>query len=192
MNQVLLSVEVSQFTMAVLAVVMPSVFLLIYTFLKRYIRASTSQVLVRYGLHKKTHRVEFFHGRSAFVWPLIQGHDFLDLTPITIKLDIAFADREESEKTFEFAAIAAISPKEPHVSNAAQRLLGVSRSKVHELVKDIAKGVITASVSKLRNESSAVGLSEFKSDIDSELATELNKIGIELIEVNLTDNSIFK
>jgi hypothetical protein len=46
------------------------------------------QILVVYGRVGDNKAVQCYHGGGTFVWPLIQGCAFLDLTPRTIHIPL--------------------------------------------------------------------------------------------------------
>jgi len=53
---------------------------------KLYRRCPSNKVLAVYGRLGGNKTVQCYHGGGTFVWPLIQGCAFLDLTPRIAKL----------------------------------------------------------------------------------------------------------
>ena len=47
-----------------------------------YKRCRSDQILVVYGKVGTGESARCIHGGAAFVWPLLQGYQFLDLTPM--------------------------------------------------------------------------------------------------------------
>ena len=63
-------------------------FILIYSLLKRYRRCPADHILVIYGkVSGKGRAARTIHGGAAFIWPIIQDYQYLDLTPIPIEVD---------------------------------------------------------------------------------------------------------
>ena len=69
-------------------------FTLLMLVVKRYKRCPSNRVLVIYGKtggapeEGRGQAVKCLHGGAAFVWPLIQDHDFLSLDPIQIEIPL--------------------------------------------------------------------------------------------------------
>src|SRR5690625_7870729 len=71
------------------------VILLILLFITRYKRCPSDKILVIYG---KTGRgsAKTLAGGAACVWPVIQGDAYLDLSPISIGVDLQNALRRQN------------------------------------------------------------------------------------------------
>ena len=54
----------------------------------RYRRCPSNKVLVIYGKVAGGNTAKCIHGGAAFVWPLIQDHQYLDLEPIQIEVPL--------------------------------------------------------------------------------------------------------
>ena len=57
-------------------------------FATRYKRCPSDKVLVIYGKISRGRSSRCIHGGAAFVWPMIQDYQFLDLTPISIDIKL--------------------------------------------------------------------------------------------------------
>ena len=69
----------------ILAAVLVVVVLLgIIGVLSRYRKCKSDEVLVVYGKTGGTKSAKLYHGGAAFVWPIIQGYDFLSMKPMQI------------------------------------------------------------------------------------------------------------
>src|SRR5665648_641288 len=71
-------------------------FIMIVAMLKRYKRCPSDRILVVYGKVGKGIESEYrsakcIHGGAAFIWPVIQSYQFLDLTPISIEINLRSA-----------------------------------------------------------------------------------------------------
>ncbi|HNZ72042.1 MAG TPA: hypothetical protein PKJ43_05430, partial [Prolixibacteraceae bacterium] len=72
------------------------VFVLIVSFFRRYKRCPSDRILVIYGKVGKdkaqeSRSAKCIHGGAAFIWPVIQDYSFMDLTPISIEINLTSA-----------------------------------------------------------------------------------------------------
>ena len=79
-----------------IAVIVILVFSLLVMVLRRYRRCPSDKVMVIYGKvgtnkDGSNRSSRCIHGGAAFVWPLIQDYQYLDLTPMSINVDLANA-----------------------------------------------------------------------------------------------------
>mgnify|MGYP001186509299 CR=1 FL=1 len=107
-------------------------------FFTRYKRCPSDKVLVIYGKTRGGSSSKCIHGGAAFVWPLLQDSQFLDLTPIPIdiKLEGALSKqniRVNTPSTFTVG----ISTEKGVMENAAERLLGLDLTQIRLLGQDI-------------------------------------------------------
>ena len=78
-----------QFVVIGIAVAILFVFVLLYSLFKRYRRCPADHILVVYGkVGGKGQSAKCIHGGAAFIWPIIQDYEYLDLTPIPIEVDL--------------------------------------------------------------------------------------------------------
>ena len=61
------------------------IFILLVTMIKRYKRCPSDRILVVYGKVGGGESAKCIHGGAAFIFPVIQDYQFLDLTPISIE-----------------------------------------------------------------------------------------------------------
>ena len=59
--------------------------------MKRYRRCPSNKVLVVYGKVAGAQTSRCLHGGGAFVWPVIQDYQYLDLEPLQIEIDTVFS-----------------------------------------------------------------------------------------------------
>ena len=52
--------------------------------LSRYRKCKSDEVLVVYGKTSGEKSAKLYHGGAAFVWPIIQGYEFLSMKPLQI------------------------------------------------------------------------------------------------------------
>ncbi|MFT6053780.1 MAG: flotillin, partial [Candidatus Endobugula sp.] len=73
------------------------VFVMLIGVFRRYKRCPSDRILVIYGkvgnnVGTETGRsAKCIHGGAAFIWPVIQDYAFLDLTPISIEVNLTNA-----------------------------------------------------------------------------------------------------
>ena len=58
---------------------------------RRYKRCPSDKILVIYGKTRKGQSSNCVHGGAAFVWPVLQDFQWLDLTPIPIDITLTGA-----------------------------------------------------------------------------------------------------
>ncbi|WP_154658536.1 flotillin family protein [Eisenibacter elegans] len=163
-------------------------FLLTLFLLSRYKRCPSNKVLVIYGNVGKGRSARCVHGGGAFILPVIQDWQFLNLNPIPIEIDLRGAlskqnIRINTPSTFTVA----ISTKPEIMLNAAERLLSLDESEIKTQALDIIIGQLRLVIATLTIEEINQDREQFLSLINKHVATELNKIGLELINVNIKD-----
>ncbi len=173
------------------AVVVTFVVLLVatVTFLAaRYKRCPSDQVLVVFGKVGEGQSARCIHGGGAFIWPLIQDYKYLSLTPITIGIDLRNAlslqnIRINVPSTFTIG----VSTNPSIMNNAAERLLGLTANLIDEMAREIIFGQLRLTVASLTIEQINQDRESFLESIRKNVEPELNKIGLYLINVNITD-----
>ena len=100
------------------------VFFLIVFVASRYRRCPSDRILVVYGKIGEGKSSRCIHGGGSMVWPVIQNHAFLSLTPMTINIPLKKAlslqnIRIDVPSTFTVG----VSTQPSIMSNAAERLL---------------------------------------------------------------------
>lgn len=153
----------------------------------RYRRCPSDKILVIYG---KTGRgsAKCLAGGAAFVWPVIQDYQYLDLSPISIDVDLRNAlSRQNIRVNVPSRFTVAISNDEGTMLNAAERLLGKSMDVIRDIAKDIIFGQLRLVVATMDIEEINADRDKFLSNVASNVGSELKKIGLVLINVNITD-----
>ncbi len=164
-----------------------SVVILFVTFAKRYRRCPSNRILVIYG---KTNRgaAKCIHGGAAFIWPLIQSYDYLDLEPFVVPIDLKSALSSENIRvSVPTTVTAAISTEPGIVENAAIRLLGQSAQDIQGQAQDIIVGQMRAVIATMGIEEINRDRQAFLAKVNEAVSGELEKIGLELINVNIRD-----
>ena len=164
-------------------------FLFVAVFIvKQYKRCPSNQVLVVFGKVRGRQAAKCMHGGGTFVIPLIQDYSFLGLEPLVIEIPLEGAlslnnIRVNVPATFTVG----ISTDEVLMNNAAERLLGMNDTKIREQAQDIILGQLRLVIATLSIEEINKDREKFMSLINTNVAEEINKIGLELINVNIRD-----
>ncbi len=175
------------YTLPILAIVGMFVFVIITTVLRRYKRCPSDRVLVVYG-KVGGGSARCIHGGAAFIWPVFQDYAFLDLTPNSIEVNLTSAlSRQNIRVDVPSRFTVGISTEAGVMENAAERLLGQSKESIHDLAKDIIFGQLRLVVAMMDIEEINSNRDKFLANVASNVEAELKKIGLKLINVNVTD-----
>ncbi len=167
--------------------------LLIFLFIialivRQYKRCPSNRILVKFGQVGGNKAATCMHGGATFVVPLIQDYGFLSLEPIVIDIPLAGAlslnnIRVDVPATFTVG----ISTDPVLMNNAAERLLNLPTQAIREQAQDIILGQLRLVIATLSIEEINKNREKFMSLINENVAQEVNKIGLELINVNIRD-----
>jgi flotillin len=164
-----------------------AVIILFISFAKRYKRCPSNRILVIYG---KTNAgaARCIHGGAAFVWPLIQAYEYLDLEPFVVPIDLKNAlSFENIRVTVPTTVTAAISTTTGIMQNAAIRLLGLTGKEIQDQAQDIILGQMRAVIATMKIEEINADRQAFLGKVNESVSGELEKIGLSLINVNIRD-----
>lgn len=161
--------------------------------MRRYKRCPSDKLLVIYGKTGRdetglTRSAKVIHGGAAFVWPLIQSYDYLDLKPITIEVNLRSAlSLQNIRINVPSIFTVAISAQEGTMLNAAIRLLGFRKEQIMETAENIIIGQLRAVIATMTIEEIITDRVKFLEYVRAEVGSELIKIGLNLINVNIKD-----
>jgi len=162
-------------------------FVTVSALVSRYKRCPSDKILVVYGRTGGT-SAKCIHGGGAFIWPVIQDYAYLDLKPISIEANLTNAlSRQNIRVDVPCRFTIAISTEVDSMGNAAERLLGLSPDQIQELSKDILFGQLRLVIATMTIEEINSDRDKFLDNISKNVDTELKKIGLKLINVNVTD-----
>jgi flotillin len=155
---------------------------------QRYKRCPSDRILVIFGRVGANRSSQCIHGGGKFVVPLFQDYAFLRLTPMTISIPLQGAlsfqnIRINVPSTFTVG----ISTEPGIMTNAAERLLGLQPPQIEDMAKEIIFGQLRLTVASLTIEQINQDRESFLESIRKNVEPELNKIGLYLINVNITD-----
>lgn len=162
-------------------------FVTVSALISRYKRCPSDKILVIYGRTGGT-SARCIHGGGAFIWPVIQDYAFLDLKPLSIEANLTNAlSRQNIRVDVPCRFTIAISTEPDSMNTAAERLLGLSHEQIQELAKDILFGQLRLVIATMTIEEINSDRDKFLENISKNVDSELKKIGLKLINVNVTD-----
>ncbi len=154
----------------------------------RYKRCPSDKILVIYGKVGGGQSANCIHGGGALVWPLIQDYAYMDLTPMTISIPLQNALSQQNIRINVPSTFTVGISTEPGImNNAAERLLNLPQAEIEEMAMEIIFGQLRLTVASLTIEQINQDRERFLEEIRKNVAPELNKIGLYLINVNITD-----
>lgn len=154
----------------------------------RYKRCPSDRILVVYGRVGAGQSAMCIHGGGKLILPLVQDYSYLSLTPLTISIPLQNAlslqnIRINVPSTFTVG----VSTQPTIMTNAAERLLGLDDAAVEDMAREIIFGQLRLTVASLTIEQINQDRESFLESIRKNVEPELNKIGLYLINVNITD-----
>ena len=168
-------------------------FALIAGILSRYRKCPSDKILVIYGKvgndkSGQARSARCIHGGAAFIVPIIQSYQYMDLTPISINVDLRNALSKQNIRVDVPSSFTVGISTEPGVmQNAAERLLGLRLQQIQELAKDIIFGQLRLVIATMDIEEINTDRDKFLIAVSNNVEIELRKIGLRLINVNVTD-----
>lgn len=182
-------------TIILICVIAVLAFSLLLLIMRRYKRCPSDKVMVIYGKvgsdgDGSARSARCIHGGASFVWPVFQAYEFLDLTPLSISVDLENAlSRQNIRINVPSRFTVGISTEAGVMQNAAERLLGLRLQEIQELAKDIIFGQLRLVIATMDIEEINTDRDKFLEAVSRNVEGELKKIGLRLINVNVTDIS---
>ena len=162
--------------------------MLVMAILNRYRRCPSDKILVVYGTTGDRGSAKCVHGGGTFVWPVIQDYAYLSLTPIGIDANLTNAlSRQNIRVDVPCRFTVGISTEPDSMLAAAERLLGLQSSQIQEMARDILFGQLRLVIATMSIEELNSDRDKFLEAITANVEVELKKIGLRLINVNVTD-----
>jgi flotillin len=154
----------------------------------RYKRCPSNRVLVIYGRVGGGNTSRCVHGGAKFVWPLVQDYSYLTLEPIQIEIPLRGALSIENIRVNVPSVFTVAIGTSPEVmQNAAIRLLGLNGDQIRSQAEEIIFGQLRQVIASMKIEDINRDRDTFLEHIQNSLEPELKKIGLVLINVNITD-----
>ena len=170
-------------------------FMILLMVLTRYKKCPPNKIMVIYGKvgadkAGNSRSAKCIHGGAAFIWPLVQSFTYLDLTPLSISVDLKSAlSRQNIRIDVPSIFTVGISTEPTVMENAAERLHNLKMTEIQELAKDIIFGQLRLVIATMNIEEINTDRDKFLEAISRNVEGELKKIGLRLINVNVTDIS---
>ena len=179
----------------VIVVVVLILMLIIFTVAVRYKTCPPDKIMIIYGKIRPnpdgTYRsAKCVHGGASFVMPFFQKYTFMDLTPLAISVDLKSALSKQNIR-IDVPSIftVGISTDPGIMQNAAERLRMLTLQKISDLARDIIFGQLRLVIATMNIEEINSDRDKFLEAISRNVEGELKKIGLRLINVNVTDIS---
>lgn len=176
----------SFFIMAAIGVAV--VVLTIVGILSRYRKCKSDEVLVVYGKTGGVKSAKLFHGGAAFVWPIVQGYEFLSMKPMQIDCKLTGAISAQNIRVDVPTTITVAISTDPAVmQNAAERMLGLGFEDKQNLITDVVYGQMRLVIADMTIEELNSDRDKFLSKVRENIDTELRKFGLYLMNINISD-----
>lgn len=164
------------------------IFLFFIVLIRRYKRCPSDRILVVYGKVGGGQSAKCIHGGAAFILPVFQDYEFLDLTPISIEVNLVNALSKQNIRVNVPSRFTIGISTEPGVmQNAAERMLGLGQNEIQDLAQEIIFGQLRLVVASMDIEEINSDRDKFLTNISKSVESELKKVGLKLINVNITD-----
>lgn len=176
-------------TLIVIVMLLALTFLMFVSlFAKQYKRCPSNRVLVIYGRTGRGGAARTIHGGAAFVMPLIQDYAYLSLEPVQIEVPLRGAlSAENIRVNVPSVFTVAIDTRPEVMQNAAIRLLGLSAGEIRKQAEEMIFGQLRQVIASMHIEEINRDRDVFLKHVQHSLEPELSKIGLQLINVNITD-----
>ena len=157
-------------------------------FIKRYQRCPSNKIMVIYGRSHENKTAQCIHGGAKFIIPVLQDYAFLSLEPMQIEIPLRGALSMENIRVNVPSVFSiAIGTTPELMQNAAIRLLGLRKEAIAKQAEDIIFGQLRQVIASMKIEEINRDRDAFLMNIQTSLEPELRKIGLVLINVNVTD-----
>lgn len=180
---------------AVIVVVVLVLVLILLTVAVRYKTCPPDKIMIIYGKIRPnadgTYRsAKCVHGGASFVWPFFQKYTFMDLTPLAISVDLKSALSKQNIRIDVPSIFTVGISTDPGVmQNAAERLRMLTLNNISDLARDIIFGQLRLVIATMNIEEINSDRDKFLEAISRNVEGELKKVGLRLINVNVTDIS---
>ncbi|MDR2675848.1 MAG: flotillin family protein [Opitutaceae bacterium] len=156
--------------------------------IRRYRMCPPDRVLVVYGKIFGKGAARCYNGGATFVMPVFQSYSYLSLAPITIEIPLRNALSSQNIRINAPANFAVAISNDPEImGNAATRLLGKTPAEIAELAREIITGQMRVVIATMTIEEINADREKLISLITTGVEVELRKIGLHLINCNVTD-----
>ena len=154
----------------------------------QYKRCPSNRVLVVYEKVTSARAARCIHGGGTFVVPLLQSYAYMTLEPVTIDIELQSAlSKKNIRVNVPSTFTTGISTVPEIMNDAAERLLGLDDVAIAHQARDIVLGQMRLVIATLSIERINQDRENFLDLVNKNVNYELNKIGLEMINVNIRD-----
>lgn len=157
-------------------------------FVSRYKKCPSDRIMIIYGKTGGKEAAKCIHGGAKFVIPVIQDYGYISLLPMQIEVNLDNALCKQNIRISVPSVFTVGCSTEPSImGNAAERLFGQPPHSIAELAKDIIFGQLRLVIASMTIEEINADRETFLRAVESNVTEELNKVGLSLLNVNITD-----
>lgn len=154
----------------------------------RYRMCPSDKILIVYGKVGEGYPSRCYHGGATFVLPVLQSYAYLELNPINIDVPLSGALSSQNIRVdVPSSFIVGISTQPEIMQNAASRLLGRTRDEIRALGSEIIMGQMRVVIASMTIEEINADREKLIKGITEGVDVELHKVGLHLINANITD-----
>ena len=182
-----LSIIADNFSLVLVSFLLVFGFGTLVFFFSRYRRCPSDKILVIYGKNVGDGKsFKCIHRGAAFVWPIFQAYQYLDLTPITIAIKLeGVPSRQKIRVNMPATVTIGISTKDGVMENAAKRMLGLDLNQIRMLGQEIIYCQMRLAIASIDIESVNSDPDLLLEKIVARVEVELAKVGLRLININI-------
>ena len=164
------------------------VLMLLITCLSWYRKCPSDRILVIFGKIRGQQASLCIHGGAKMVIPILQDYGYISLRPmqINVNLDNALC-KQNIRISVPSVFTVGVSTDPALMGNAADRLLGLTPDAIADLAKDIIFGQLRLVIASMMIEEINADRESFLRSVEANVAEELKKLGLVLLNVNITD-----
>ena len=182
-----LSIIADNFSLVLVSFLLVAGFGTLVFFFSRYRRCPSDKILVIYGKNVGDGKsFKCIHRGAAFVWPIFQAYQYLDLTPIPIAIKLeGVPSRQKIRVNMPATVTIGISTKDGVMENAAERMLGLDLKQIRMLGQEIIYCQMRLAIASIDIESVNSDPDLLLEKIVARVEVELAKVGLRLININI-------
>jgi flotillin len=182
-----LSIIADNFSLVLVSFLLVVGFGTLVFFFSRYRRCPSDKILVIYGKNVGDGKsFKCIHRGAAFVWPIFQAYQYLDLTPIPIAIKLeGVPSRQKIRVNMPATVTIGISTKDGVMENAAERMLGLDLNQIRTLGQEIIYCQMRLAIASIDIESVNSDPDLLLEKIVARVEVELAKVGLRLININI-------
>jgi flotillin len=157
-------------------------------FVTRFKKCPSDRIMIIYGKTGGNSAARCIHGGAKFIIPVIQDYGYISLLPMQIEVNLDNALCKQNIRINVPSVFTVGCSTSPEImGNAAERLFGQSPDAISDLAKDIIFGQLRLVIASMTIEEINADRETFLRAVETNVTEELNKVGLALLNVNITD-----